>query len=227
MRRVLGVFAKEPRPGEVKSRLAETVGPDQAARLYECFLRDFLTRIQSVVASRVVAYTPDSARNFFASLVGSRFELDRQSGGDLGERMGAFFRRSFAGGACQVVLVGSDSPHLPIDRIEQAFEQLANHDVVLGPSEDGGYYLVGMRRLILEVFSRVAWSTSEVLAQTMRRLESVGVTPRLLEPFDDIDRPDDLARLASYIAAVRRAGRDPELPHTEAVLAALAKQAGK
>jgi rSAM/selenodomain-associated transferase 1 len=221
MFRVLGVFAKEPRPGQVKTRLAAAIGPDQAARMYECFLRDFLPRLVEIRAHRLLVYAPRKARGFFTEIAGNRFDLEPQSSGDLGARMARFFRRRFDRRADRVVLVGSDSPDLPLSRIDDAFAALDRSDIVFGPCEDGGYYLIGMRRMILPVFYGIDWSAPDVLGQTVRRIEGRSVDFTLLERWYDVDRAEDLQRLASEIDAARRAGRDLLLPRTEAALAML------
>jgi rSAM/selenodomain-associated transferase 1 len=202
--RVLGVFAKEPRPGQVKTRLAATIGAEPAARLYDAFLRDLLPRLVAIGATRVLAFAEPSDRAFFRSLCGDHFELEVQSGDDLGARMATFFSIQFARGASRVVLIGSDSPDLPISHIENAFASLDRHDVVLGPCDDGGYYLIGMSRVIPEIFQEIAWSTPSVFDQTKSRLDQLGVRTAVLESWYDIDSLDDLRRLAF---AIRSDGR--------------------
>jgi rSAM/selenodomain-associated transferase 1 len=218
---MLGVFAKEPRPGQVKSRLAAAIGAEAAARLYDGFVRDWLPRLVPVRALRILAFTPTNARNYFADVSGNRFELEKQSNGDFGARMARFFRRCFDRRAKRVVLVGSDSPDLPLSRIDDAFAALGRDDIVFGPAEDGGYYLIGMSRMVLPVFLDVDWSGPDVLSQTIRRIEGGSVAYSLLEPWYDVDRVTDLHRLARAIDEARNAGRDPGLPHTEAVLRTL------
>ncbi len=218
MNSILGIFAKEPRAGEVKSRLAAVIGNEPAARLYDAFLRDLVARLPAIAATCVLEYTPATAHAYFAELCGGRFELEPQAAGDLGDRMAAFFGRRFAAGAQRVVLIGSDSPDLPLDRIERAFALLADHDVVIGPSHDGGYYLIGLRRLIDELFRNIAWSTHKVFARTMERIRPLGVTHAILDAWYDVDLPDDLNRLRAEIETARNAGRDSGVRHTEAVL---------
>lgn len=216
--RLLGVFAKQPLPGQVKTRLAQAIGDDAAARLYEAFLRDFVPRIAALPFARVLAYTPATAREYFRSLAGDDFELDEQSGADLGVRMATFFERRFRGGARQVVLVGSDTPDLPAERIEQAFAHLDCHDVVLGPCDDGGYYLIGMSRLIPELFTGIDWGGETVLTATVQRIANLSKRLFLLEPWYDVDRIDDLHRLLAGIEAGRCTGQEPDLRRTEIVL---------
>src|SRR5438094_498419 len=175
MDRVLGVFAKEPQAGGVKTRLAATFGPRLAAQLYEAFLRDLLARLESLPMKLVLAYTPASGRMYFERWANGRFTIEEQTGADLGARMANFFQRQFERGADRVVLIGSDSPDLPTSRIEQAFVQLDRSDLVFGPSTDGGYYLVGMSRFIPGVFEGIDWSTERVFEQSMRRLGQLGL----------------------------------------------------
>jgi hypothetical protein len=218
MDRVLGIFAKGPWPGRVKNRLAVTIGAEQAARLYDAFLRDLLPRLGTVKATRVLAFESVTDHDFFAALCGDQFELEVQARGDLGERMESFFRNQIARGATSVVLVGSDSPDMPLDRIHQAFRRLDDHELVIGPSEDGGYYLIGMRQMIGQIFSGIRWSTDTVFAETTDRLRQIGVRFTLIDPWYDVDRADDLHRLTERIVAARHAGQDPGLARTEAIL---------
>jgi uncharacterized protein len=214
MGRVLGVFAKAPRAGEVKSRLAAAIGAAAAAKLYDAFLRDLLPRLATIEANRILAFASPADHDFFNSLCGTQFELQVQAGEDLGTRMSVFFQGQFARHATQVVLVGSDSPDLPLDRIEQAFSELARHDVVLGPSDDGGYYLIGMRRFIGELFSRIDWSTPSVFPQTTDRLREIRAGHAVLESWYDVDLPQDLERLNQEIISCCNS----QLEHTAAVL---------
>jgi rSAM/selenodomain-associated transferase 1 len=219
--RVLGVFAKAPRLGNVKSRLAATIGHEQAARLYDAFLRDLRMRLTAVDASRVLVFAEPDDRAYFAALCGDQFELQCQAGGDLGERMSHFFAGQFDRGACKVVLIGSDSPDLPVHRISQAFQQLDDSDVVLGPCDDGGYYLIGMRRLVDGLLSCIEWSSSTVLAETIRRLRDRSVRFTLLESWYDVDVASDLDRLVQRVRAARDQASDLGIPRTEVVLQAL------
>src|SRR5271166_4019097 len=140
--RVVGVFAKWPAPGAVKTRLSGA-DPDWGARLAFAFLQDILNRLAGLAARRVIAYAPGEAAAEFAALAGGRFELVPQAGGDLGQRLADFIDKCLAAGAGAIVVVGADSPTLPPEFISRAFELLQTADVVLGPACDGGYYLLG------------------------------------------------------------------------------------
>jgi uncharacterized protein len=221
-RRVLGLFAKLPRPGAVKTRLGAGPTPDWGARVARAFLLDALARLSAVAVRRVLAFAPADAEEEFAALAQGRFALAPQSEGDLGRRMAGFFTAQLEAGAEAVVLVGADSPTLPIAYVEQAFEELRRADVVLGPASDGGYYLVGCGQCLPPIFDGVAWSTNHVLADTIARLSDPSWLLALLAPWYDVDTPDDWALLRGHVAALRRAGVDPAVPHTEALLLATA-----
>jgi rSAM/selenodomain-associated transferase 1 len=223
MQPVLGVFAKEPRPGSVKSRLAASIGDEEAAQLYAAFLTDLLARFRCVPARRVIAFTPDTALAHFQKLAGGFYEVEPQVRGDLGVRMSHFFRSHCDGGTRSVVLVGSDTPHLPARTVADAFDRLRSHPVVLGPCDDGGYYLIGMNRYVPEIFDGIEWSTSNVFRQTLGRLESAGLAPSLLDPMFDVDRVEDLQRLVEFIDRERAAGRDHGLASSAELAARLAR----
>ena len=213
MRRILGVFAKWPEPGRAKTRLAAATSPDFAARVAYAFLRDTLHRLTAVEARRVLAFAPADAGARFAEVGGDRFALEPQVEGDLGRRMDAFLTRQFAAGAEAVVLLGTDSPMLPPAFVEQAFDELERADVVFGPATDGGYYLVGCRR-VAPIFDGVAWSGPRVLAQSIARLTDPAWKVALLPPWYDVDTLDDWQMLCGHLSAIERCGIDPNLPHT-------------
>jgi rSAM/selenodomain-associated transferase 1 len=219
-RRVLGVFAKWPRPGAVKTRLGG--GPDWGARVACAFLRDALARLGAVADRRVLAFAPPEAHADFAALLaggpGESFTLTPQTDGDLGRRLSALVGGELAAGATAVVVVGTDSPTLPVEYVEGAFARLAAADVVLGPATDGGYYLLGCGPRLPPIFDGVAWGGAVVLAETVARLPEAGWRLALLPPWYDVDTPADWAVLRGHLAAQRRAGLDPGVPHTEALL---------
>ncbi len=216
--RVLGLFAKWPRPGQVKTRLAAATSLAWAAAVAEAFLRDTLDRLTGVAARRVLVYARADAAASFADLARGRFELFSQGDGDLGPRMAAFFQKQFADGAAAVVLVGADSPTLPPAYVEQAFAKLEAADLVLGPATDGGYYLVGCAGRVPPIFEGIAWGSSTVLHDTVARLTGSAWRLAVLPPWYDVDTLDDWRMLQGHVAALRRAGVDPGVPHTEALL---------
>ena len=211
---VLGLFAKWPTPGEVKTRLAAATSPEFAAAVAMAFLADSVERLATIPARRVLAFSPIDALPQFADLVGDRFELVSQCTGDLGARMTDFFRSRFAEGAQRVVLLGTDSP-TALSRwlLSEVFEMLNAAHVVIGPATDGGYYLVGGTPAMPDLFSDVSLSRSDVLTQTIAKLGSAKLL--LLPPWYDVDTLDDWRVLSGHVLAMRAAGLDPGIPRTE------------
>jgi rSAM/selenodomain-associated transferase 1 len=216
-KRVLGLFAKWPATGTVKTRLAQ----DHAywgARVAHAFLLDALQRFGEVDAERVLVFAPSERKAEFAVLTADRFSLTPQVNGELGQRLATFFERQFDGGATSVVAIGTDSPTLPVEFVDRAFAELEDANVVLGPATDGGYYLVGCGPDRPRLFDNIAWSSGRVLADTIAALTEPRWRLALLPPWYDVDTADDCEFLRGHVAALRRAGVDPALPHTEALL---------
>lgn len=191
--RTLVVFLKEPRPGEVKTRLAADLGGEDAAAVYRTIVEVLLdaTTPEAGEYERLVFYDPpDAGERLRAWLPSGR--LRRQATGDVGARLAEAFERCFARGAGRVVVVGSDAPALGRAEVIAAFEALATHDVALGPAEDGGYYLVGLRSPRPALFAGVAWSTPSVLAETLARASAARLSVARLAPLRDVDTIDDL-----------------------------------
>lgn len=213
--RTLIVFAKEPAAGAVKTRLSRELGERKAAQLYAAFLEDTLAHCRAVRGVELeIAFTPASALDVFAAFAkGAR--ITPQIDGDLGRRMDAAFESAFQRGARQVVIAGSDSPHVGERVIEGAFDALERGPLVLGPCDDGGYFLIGLARREPRLFADVPWSTSAVLETTLRLARELGIDAELLEAQFDVDEPADLARLRALIAAQGPSN----CPHTALALA--------
>jgi hypothetical protein len=199
----------------VKTRLAAATSPAFAADVAAAFLGDFLGRLTPLAVTRLLAYAPADALAHFAALVADRFALVPQGPGDLGARLSTFFAAQFAAGAERVVVVGTDSPTMPIPYVVEAFDRLSESDVVLGPATDGGYYLVGCAGRLPPIFDGIPWSGPGVLAVTVERLTQVGARLALLPPWYDVDTVDDWQMLCGHLAALRLAGVDPAVPRTE------------
>lgn len=214
---ILGVFAKWPEPGKVKTRLAASLGTEPAARIAMAFLRDVLERLRPVSANRYLLYTPAEAQGHFASLE-TDYMLEPQSSGDLGQRLASFFRWAFGQGAQRVIAMGTDSPTLPLSFVHQALEGLSHSDVVIGPATDGGYYLLGCREWLPDLFDAIEWSTAGVMAQTVQRAQACGCALSLLPPWYDVDTPEEWQMLQGHLLAMRAANLDPGLPCTEALI---------
>jgi rSAM/selenodomain-associated transferase 1 len=215
-RRVLGLFAKWPQPGLVKTRLAG-FDPSFAAAVARAFLLDTIERFSVLDLRRILAFAPPDALPAFTDLTQGRFTLTPQSDGDLGQRLQTFLQQQLVDGADVVVFIGTDSPTLPVAYVEQAFAALEHCDVVLGPAMDGGYYLLGCGRRVPPIFDEMPWSGRCVLAETVARLSDPSWRLALLPPWYDVDTADDWTMLRGHLAALRRAGVDPDTPHTEAL----------
>ncbi len=218
--RHFGIFAKEPVAGRVKTRLATTLGDQAAAELYRAFLRDLTERFRDTADVRWIGFTPnsDAALMSLRDLAGETYRYWPQPERDLGQRIAGFFAHATEHGALGTVLIGSDSPNLPLFLIEQAYTALEHTDIVLGPATDGGYYLIGAKRFSEEVLKEVRWSTPHTLLDTVRGVQSLGMTLSLLPPWYDIDTADDLTTLSGHYAALRMADPAQPLSHTEAWL---------
>ncbi|MEO0532198.1 MAG: TIGR04282 family arsenosugar biosynthesis glycosyltransferase [Planctomycetota bacterium] len=198
----IGVFAKHWTPGETKTRLAASIGAEKAADVSKGFVETLLSRLATVSADdHLLAFAPAARHEAFAALPGvaeGPWRCEPQVEGSLGERMEAFFRG--AGGAA--VLVGSDSPDLPLDAVRDALAWLANpreRGLVLGPTSDGGYWLIGTRGELPPIFADMPWSDASLLAATKQRLSEAGwqegADYQLIDPWYDVDEASDLARL--------------------------------
>src|SRR5512132_1281478 len=173
----LAIMAKAPVPGAVKTRLIPPLTAAQAADLYRALLLDQFDRLKNFAGvKRYVCYAPAESENLLRDLAGADYAYLAQSDGDLGDRMQQIFTELSLLGHRNIVLIGSDLPALPRASLDQAFEQLsaAEPRVVLGPSRDGGYYLLGMNRPTPEIFTDMTWSHGRVLADTTMRLDAVG-----------------------------------------------------
>lgn len=195
------LMAKAPQAGTVKTRLCPPLSPTEAAELSRCFLLDALDRLRALKGvDLVLAYTPSDGRAFFAEAAPD-FALQPQPEGDLGHRMAGCFEQLLAQGYTEIVLTGSDLPTLPTAYLQQAVHLLSDPhlDVVLGPSEDGGYYLIGMCRLHKELFHAMPWSTDQVFAKTLQRARNKGLQVACVPSWFDIDTVADLKRLRAAL----------------------------
>jgi rSAM/selenodomain-associated transferase 1 len=199
----VAIMAKAPRPGTVKTRLCPPLLATEAAALYRCFLLDKIAAVGGLVDARpVIAYTPDDARAEFDALAPG-FSLVAQHGPDLGARLHATLAGLLAAGHAGAIAVDSDTPTLPSAFLQQAVNCLSQPgpDVVVGPTEDGGYYLIGVRLAHRELFDGVPWSTAAVLEVTRRRAVAAGLRAVYLPSWFDVDTPDDLERLRTTLEA--------------------------
>jgi rSAM/selenodomain-associated transferase 1 len=188
-----------------KTRLTSHLPADRAVALRRALLVDTFEAIERASVPIVVAFSPDGGEEEMRELVRApNVRFVPQRGADLGARMSDAIEAAFVDGGEAVALVGSDLPSLPPARITGAFDLLENGtDVVLGPSEDGGYYLIGMRRLVPELFTGIAWGAADVLARTRAVAERAGLDVALIDQWYDVDRPEDLQRVADGVETAR------------------------
>ncbi len=187
---LLLIFVKNPQLGKVKTRLAATVGDRKALRIYLKLLERTRAITLPLSFDKMVCYTPEVLAD--DRWDNEQYQKIRQSDGDLGERMQHAFEHGFAQGYQRICIIGSDCYELSTAVIEQAFEQLATHDVVIGPSTDGGYYLLGMNREQPTLFENKAWSTASVKEATIRDIDQMGLRWFELPTLTDVDEEDDL-----------------------------------
>lgn len=218
----LAVMAKAPRPGRVKTRLSPPLTPEQASALNICFIRDTTENIHQVTeasnSAGLVAYTPLGDEAAFEGLLPPAFQLLPQRGDGFGNRLLNVCQDLFACGFSAVCLIDSDSPTMPCDALLQAVEWLsrAGDRMVLGGSDDGGYYLIGLKRLHHRLFEQIDWSTERVFAQTLERAGEIGLSVELLPTWYDVDDAATLERLRRELSALGDTGYDAR--HTRAYL---------
>lgn len=207
------LMAKAPLPGTVKTRLSPPLTPGSAALLYTCMLTDIAEEMASRLRGvrRYLFFAPPEEESRFRSGPFRRFERVAQRGKDLGERMDRAIRTVLSHGARHAVVIGADCPFLSAGRVRSAFRELSGPaDVVLGPSEDGGFYLIGTSFPVPFLFRGIAWGTGSTLAEVASRCRRAGLSFVLLPAELDVDRPEDLESLRR-----RAAGRAvPACPRT-------------
>jgi uncharacterized protein len=200
MHRSLLVVAKRPAAGQTKTRLCPPLTGEAAAALYACFLRDTLDVMRQVPnVGRGIVYLPEAALDYFSALAPD-MQLSLQQGNGLGERLDHLLTATLEAGASQAVVMDSDSPTLPADYLVQAFAALSGpNDVVLGPCEDGGYYLIGLKRPQSRLLRDVQMSTPYVVRDTLALAGQLGLKVALLPSWYDVDTVAELERLRAEL----------------------------
>jgi rSAM/selenodomain-associated transferase 1 len=247
----LAVMTKAPQAGRVKTRLVPPLTPEEAAELNKCFLRDTATAISSVCcrrpagdaskmqfehagashseaatarASAIAVYTPVGAASAYTDILPPDFSLLPQRGDQFGERLYLALEDLFKCGFDSVGLIDSDSPTVPAKNFAEAVELLSTSEdrIVLGPSDDGGYYLIGVKKPHRHLFEQIDWSTERVLNQTIQRAIEIGLEVKLLPAGYDVDDDASLRRL--YNELLGKQGDDSAAPSTRKFLAGLVAQ---
>lgn len=199
MEKALLIFGKTPEPGQVKTRLAASIGDYRAVQVYRQLLY-YTFDIAERTGVYVMACFPQKDQNTLDAVPYSGFY--QQVAGDLGQKMSAAFEHAFALGHQKVVVIGSDCADLNSSHLEQAFEQLNHKDLVIGPAKDGGYYLLGMNKPHPYLFENIPWSTDAVLDSTMKKILDTSLTFHLLEELSDIDTLEDLKASKNPILSI-------------------------
>ncbi len=194
MKNILLVFAREPKEGLVKTRLAKDIGDALAKELYEAFLKDIVNNVRDdgLYETRILC-TPESDIKRLRALAGCN-NIQRQRGDDLTARLGGAFKDSFDAGYDKVVAIGSDAPFVNKSAIRECIDRLDDYDCVIGPAYDGGYYLIGMNRYDIGIFTGIAWSSDRVFSQTLRRLKGLGYSYYVMSEMLDVDDLDALKK---------------------------------
>ena len=187
-------FVKYPKVGDVKSRLSKDLDPSITVELYRCFVKDLLKMLNTTSYSIFICFYPSNYLNNFKQWLGNKYNYIPQEGEDLGQRMENCFNYIFTKKFDQLIVIGSDSPDLPNEILNQAFLKLQTHDAVIGPSLDGGYYLLGFNRACYSpnFFKDVSWGKDTVFAKTKKRFLDEKLSFFILPVWGDIDTFQDL-----------------------------------
>lgn len=196
MKKTIVIMTKVPQAGEVKTRLQPFLSAEQSAEISVCFLQDAEQKAKTVAQNLVIAFSPSENQNLLTDILQSEPILVGQIGKNLGERMFHAFEFAFSRESDAVVMIGTDSPTMPSEFINLAFDFLQTEaDVVLGETEDGGFYLIGLRKSEKRIFANVEWSSPKTFEQTKRNIERLNLSLGELPGFYDVDKPEDLRRL--------------------------------
>jgi len=242
----LAVMTKAPQPGRVKTRLVPPLTPEEAAELNKCFLRDTATAISTVCTTRpagdadkmdqyagashsevatvargIAVYTPPGTESTYTDILSDDFCLLPQRGDKFGERLYFAVEDLFKCGFESVCLIDSDSPTVPAENFAKAVQLLGTCEdrVVLGPSDDGGYYLMGLKKPHRQLFEQIDWSTERVLQQTIRRATEIGLEAKLIPTGYDVDDASSLRRVCNELLTDLTSA--DIAPHTREFLAKL------
>lgn len=187
------IFAKQPSAGKVKTRLAKSTGEQFAVSFYRLVTEQLMNELRNFSEfKKYLFFSPESHKNVMRNWFGNGFIYVKQKGTGLGLRMKDAFEIVLSEGNDRIIIVGTDVPDLSSDVILNAFSKLELFDVVIGPCTDGGYYLLGMKQSIPEIFENIKWSTDTVFKSTIKKLDQLNLSYLVLDEFQDIDTEDDL-----------------------------------
>lgn len=200
--RVLIIFVKYPQAGFVKTRLAKEIGKEKAARLYRLFVKAILARTNDANFTRFIFYSPLEKETQIRQWLNYPPYLYPQEGDNLGKRLSNAFEFTFKRGAKKAVVIGTDSPTVGKETVIKAFEELEQNDCVIGPSTDGGYYLLGLSNFRREIFDNIEWDTDIVFRQTVNILKGLKLQLSFLDEDFDVDNSQDLIKLRNRLEKV-------------------------
>jgi len=196
------VFIKNPEIGKVKTRLAKTIGDEKALSVYNLLLNHTLQISKSLDTEKIIFYSNDIPEN--DEWKKSGFQQFLQVGNDLGEKMSNAFHTAFVLGYKKVVIIGSDCPELTEEILSASFQLLEENKVAIGPAKDGGYYLLGMKKMYPQIFKNKKWSTDSVLQSTLLDLEDLEIKPVFLPTLTDIDYEKDLTNFPGILTQINK-----------------------
>jgi hypothetical protein len=225
-RRNLGIFVRSPEAGKVKTRLVPPLSAEHARDLYGAFIQDLFARVEKLRKVRVTVFVADGDPAAVQAVAPAAFRVVAQSDGDLGERLQAAFRHLLDGDGAMAVIIGSDSPDVPLPFVKRAFLKLKHRDVVVGPASDGGYYLIGLTQPHPELFQGPTWGTPNVLMDTLAIARDQSLSCSLLPLWYDVDDSHGLALLKAMLLG-RRLERRDRLRHTERVIEKMSAKASR
>ncbi len=218
----LGIFVRSPVVGQVKTRLTPAVTPAEARDLYLAMLADLAARLRDS-KHRPTVFLGGARTSELDSVLDPKWPVVAQADGSLGDRLTAAFAELFRNRGDRAVIIGSDSPDLPLPYLKRAFQALKHRDVVIGPAMDGGYYLIGVRVPAPSLFAGIEWGSPTVLDRTLDAIERGRVSLALLPPWYDVDDAASL-RFFAALNRARRVAKQHPLRHSERVLAAVTKR---
>ena len=193
------IFVRYPLKGQVKTRLAKTTSSEFALGFYKLCAENLIRKIKKVPSvNRIVFYSNKNEKTEIINWLGSKLLFAPQDGDDLGSRMKNAFEKVFSAGSQKVIIVGTDIPDLSKKIIVEAFELLHSNDFVIGPAKDGGYYLLGMKKMHTELFEEIKYSTATVLSETLLKAKELNLTYELLTELKDIDTEEDLVNWLNH-----------------------------
>ncbi len=201
MKKTIVIMTKVPQAGEVKTRLQPFLTTQQSAEISVHFLQDVEQKAKTVTRNLIISFSPIEKKNLLIDILQTKPILVEQKGENLGERMFHAFKFAFSRDSDAVVIIGTDSPTFPAEFIERAFTFLEmKTDAVLGKTEDGGFYLIGLRKLDKKIFENVEWSSPKTFNQTKRNIKNLNFILSEIPVWYDIDTPEDLKRLVKELA---------------------------